>query len=101
MQKVAILADSIACLTPEMVRQYQLRIIPINIHFDGNIYRDGVDITSAEAYRLLDTAPDYFASSQLQLVNILMLIVRRLLTLRVYFVSPSLPSLVLFMTWPT
>jgi len=63
MQKVAILADSIACLTPEMVRQYQLRIIPINIHFDGNIYRDGVDITSAEAYRLLDTAPDYFASS--------------------------------------
>ncbi len=63
MQKVAILADSIACLTPEMVRQYQLRIIPINIHFDGRIYRNGVDITSAEAYRLLEKAPDHFASS--------------------------------------
>lgn len=63
MQKVAILVDSIACLTPEMVRQYQLRIIPINIHFDGEIYRNGVDITSAEAYRLLEKAPDYFASS--------------------------------------
>lgn len=63
MQKVAILADSIACLTPEMVKQYQLRIIPINIHFNGNIYKDGVDISSTEAYRLLDKAPEYFASS--------------------------------------
>lgn len=63
MQKVAIVADSIACLAPEVVRQYQLRIIPINIHFDGKTYRDGVDLTSAEAYRLLEKAPDRFASS--------------------------------------
>ncbi len=63
MQKVAILADSIACLTPEMVSQYQLHIIPVNIHFDGRIYRDGVDITSTDAYRLLKKAPDHFASS--------------------------------------
>ena len=63
MQKVAILTDSIACLTPEMVNQYQLRIIPINIHYDDRIYRNGVDITSTEAYRLLEKAPDHFASS--------------------------------------
>jgi DegV family protein with EDD domain len=63
MQKVAILADSIACLTPEMIRQYQLRVVPINIHFNGTIYRDGVDITSAEAYRMLEEAPNYFSSS--------------------------------------
>lgn len=63
MRKVAIVADSIACLTPEMVRQYQVYIVPVNIHFDGRIYRDGIDITSTEAYRLLEEAPDYFASS--------------------------------------
>lgn len=63
MQKVAILTDSIACLTPEIVKQYQLRIIPLNIHFDGKLYQDGVDITSSEAYRLLEEAPDHFASS--------------------------------------
>ena len=63
MQKVAILADSIACLMPEMVRQYQVHIVPLNIHFDGRVYRDGVDITTAEAYRLLQTQPDHFASS--------------------------------------
>jgi DegV family protein with EDD domain len=63
LQKVAILVDSIACLTPEMLSRYQLRVIPINIHFEDKIYRDGVDITSAEAYRLLEIAPNYFASS--------------------------------------
>ncbi len=63
MQKVAILTDSIACLTPEMVERYQLRIIPVNIHYNGTIYRDGVDINSVEAYRLLEESPDYFASS--------------------------------------
>lgn len=63
MQKVAILADSIACLTPEMVRRYRLQVIPINIHFNGRIYRDGVDLTSMEAYRLLEKDPERFASS--------------------------------------
>lgn len=63
MQRVAILADSIACLTPEMVRQYRLQVIPINIHFNGRIYRDGVDLTSVEAYRLLEKDPERFASS--------------------------------------
>jgi len=61
--KVAVLTDSIACLTPDMVRQYQLRVIPLNIHFDGRTYRDGVDLDSAEAYRLLKEAPAHFASS--------------------------------------
>lgn len=63
MQKVAILTDSIASLTPEMVKQYHLRVIPLNIHFEGKVYRDGVDITPAEAYRLLAESPEHFASS--------------------------------------
>lgn len=63
MQKVAILADSIACLTPEFIEKYRLRILPINIRFGGRIYRDGVDIDRTEAYRMLETEPDAFASS--------------------------------------
>ncbi len=63
MQKVAILADSIACLTPDMVKRFQLQVVPINIHFNGTIFRDGVDLTTAEAYRLLEEAPNYFSSS--------------------------------------
>jgi DegV family protein with EDD domain len=63
MPKVAILTDSIACLTPKMLRQYQVKTIPINIHSDGRIYRDGVDLTTTEAYELLEQAQDHFASS--------------------------------------
>ncbi len=57
------MTDSIASLTPEIVKQYRLRIVPINIYFDGKVYRDGVDITPSEAYRLLEEAPDLFATS--------------------------------------
>ncbi len=45
MQKVAILADSIACLTREMVEQYGITVLPLNFHFRGKLYRDWVDIT--------------------------------------------------------
>jgi DegV family protein with EDD domain len=63
LQKVTIIADSIACLTPDTINRYQLKIIPIKIHFNGHIYRDGIDITPAEAYRLLEEAPHHFATS--------------------------------------
>jgi DegV family protein with EDD domain len=61
--KVAIVTDSIACLPGELAGQYQLRVVPVNIHFNGRVYRDGVDITTEEAYRLLEEAPSHFASS--------------------------------------
>ena len=52
MEKVAIVTDSIACLTREMVGQYQIKIVPINIHFGDKVYRDWVDITPDEAYEM-------------------------------------------------
>jgi len=62
-QKVAIITDSIACLTPEMVRQYQVQILPINLYFGDKVYREGVDITPTEAYELFLKNPKYFATS--------------------------------------
>lgn len=63
MDKVAIVADSIACLTPEMVKQYGIRIVPVNVHFDGKVYRDGVDLSPSQAYQLLEKDPDRFSTS--------------------------------------
>jgi DegV family protein with EDD domain len=63
MQKVAILTDSIACLPPEIIEKYRLRVLPVNIQFEGRIYRDGVDLDTAEAYRMLENDPDLFSSS--------------------------------------
>ena len=63
MQKVAIVTDTIACLPPEMVRQYQLRILPINLYFGDKVYKDGVDMTPTEAYELFLKDPEHFATS--------------------------------------
>lgn len=40
-----------------------MRIVPINVYFNGAVYRDGVDITPPEAYQLLEKAPHLFATS--------------------------------------
>lgn len=63
MQKVAILADSIACLTREIVEQYGVTVLPLNFYFGGKIYRDWVDVTPSEAYELFLKDPDSFKTS--------------------------------------
>ncbi len=63
MQKVAVVTDSIACLTKEFVEQYNIGIIPINFFVDGKLYRDWVDITPSKAYELFLKDPDSFKSS--------------------------------------
>ena len=63
MGKVAIVTDSVACLPSEQSEQYGIRIVPIKILFEDKLYRDGVDLTPSEAYRLLAKAPDYFSTS--------------------------------------
>lgn len=63
MNKVAIIADTIACLPREMVEQYGIEIVAPNIYFDGSVYRDGLDISPSEAYQLLEEAPHLFRTS--------------------------------------
>jgi DegV family protein with EDD domain len=62
-QKVAIITDSLACLTRELVEQYGIRIVPLNIHFNGKVYKDWVDITPDEAYELFLKDPESWGSS--------------------------------------
>jgi DegV family protein with EDD domain len=62
-KKVAIITDSIACLTREHVEQYGIIIAPIPISFGGKIYRDWVDITPDEAYELFLQDPDSFKTA--------------------------------------
>jgi len=61
--KVAIVADSIACLTKEQVEQYGITIAPIPVSFQGKIYRDWVDITPSQAYELFLKDPESFKTA--------------------------------------
>jgi DegV family protein with EDD domain len=60
---IAIVADSIACLTKEQIANYQIRIVPANIFFNGHVYHDLVDISPGKAYELLEKAPEFWKTS--------------------------------------
>jgi DegV family protein with EDD domain len=61
--QTAIVADSIACIPKEQVDNYRIKIVPVNIFFNGQIYRDYIDLSSARAYELLERAPEFWKSS--------------------------------------
>jgi len=61
--KVTVVTDSVACLPKEQAAKYGIRVVPVKILFEGKIYSDGVDLSTAEAYRLLEKSPDYFSTS--------------------------------------
>lgn len=63
MSKVAIVTDSIACLTKELVLQYQISIVPVMLLVQGKVYRDLVDMTPSQAYELFLQDPDSFNTS--------------------------------------
>lgn len=44
MTKVGIITDSIACLPPEIIKEYDIRIVPVALNINGKSYRDGIDI---------------------------------------------------------
>ncbi len=63
MTKVAIVTDTVACLTHELVEQYRIGVVPLNFYFGDKVYRDWIDITPAEAYELFLQNPESFTAS--------------------------------------
>jgi DegV family protein with EDD domain len=53
MTKIAILTDSTANLPAEWIKQYNIRVIPLKIHWGNDTFLDGVDITPNEFYARL------------------------------------------------
>jgi DegV family protein with EDD domain len=63
MNKIALVTDSIACPTKEQAEKYQIEIVPINIRFEGKVYREWVDLTPTQAYQFLEKNPEDWATS--------------------------------------
>jgi DegV family protein with EDD domain len=53
MGRVAIVTDSVCCLPTELVEKYRICVVPLIIIHKGNSYRDGVDITPTEVYKIM------------------------------------------------
>ncbi len=63
-RKVAVVMDSTANLSPEMLAQYDIETIPLNLIWSGESYRDGIDITTDEFYDRLASSSDLPTTSQ-------------------------------------
>lgn len=63
MANVAVVTDSISCLTPELVEQYKIGIVPIMLLVQGKVYRDMIDMTPSQAYEMFLQDPERFNTS--------------------------------------
>lgn len=64
MSKIALLTDSTACLPAAVLGQYDIRVIPLYVHYQDKTLVDGVDITPQEYVELLREAKVLPTTSQ-------------------------------------
>lgn len=50
---VKVVTDSVADLPDEVVKELDIEVVPILVRFGDKLYRDGIDLTSDESYRML------------------------------------------------
>jgi uncharacterized protein len=62
--KIALVTDSTCDLSQELIDNYQVNMLPINISFGDNNYLDKVTILPSQFYNLLSKTKEYPKSSQ-------------------------------------
>ena len=61
---VRVITDSTADLPPALAEELGITVVPLNVHFGTEVYRDGVEITADEFYRRLVIASRLPTTSQ-------------------------------------
>jgi len=64
MSKVAVVVDSTAFIPKELIKKYNLHVIPQVLNWEGQSYKDDVDITPDAFYTRLKTAKEMPTTSQ-------------------------------------
>jgi len=57
MRQTAIVTDSVATVPQEMTERYDIGVVPLQVTSGLHTFSDGVDISLAEFYRRLASAP--------------------------------------------
>ena len=52
---VAVVVDSSSCLPPELLKKWNIRVVPHELMIGGRAYGDGVDIKPTEFYEILQS----------------------------------------------
>lgn len=61
---IKIVTDSTCDLPPEILKQYDVKVMPLRIHFGTESFLDGVDLTKEAFYDRLRAAPQLPTTSQ-------------------------------------
>lgn len=64
MNRIAVLTDSSAYLPQDLCQRYAIDVIPLTISWEGQTYRDGIDLVSREFYPRLDRSAALPTTSQ-------------------------------------
>ncbi len=64
MAKIAFVTDSTAYLPDEFVKEHGITVVPLNLHWDEEVYKDNVDITPQAFYEKLEKSDSMPSTSQ-------------------------------------
>lgn len=64
MKPIKIVTDSTADLTQALIREFNIKVIPLKVFFGEKVYREGVDITPKMFYELLKRSEKLPTTSQ-------------------------------------
>ncbi len=59
MAKVGIVTDTIACVPPEIIKEYGIRTVPLALNINGKPYRDQVDIKPEEFWKMFKDIKEF------------------------------------------
>jgi DegV family protein with EDD domain len=62
--KIALVTDSTSDVPLELLEQYQINVVPLNIHFGENTYLDKLTIHPERFYELIEKGPVFPSTSQ-------------------------------------
>lgn len=59
MAKVGIVTDTIACLPPEKISEYSIKMVPVSLNIDGKNYRDMVDLNPDDFWKMFPNMKEF------------------------------------------
>ncbi len=63
MPRVGIVTDSVNCLPADLTKEYGIRVVPLGLSINGKSYRDQVDITTDEFWKLFPEIKEFTTSA--------------------------------------
>ena len=67
--KIKITSDSTCDLSPELVNQYDVTIVPLIVEMGGKTYHDGVDIVPADIFAHVAAGGSLCSTAAVNMVN--------------------------------